>query len=417
MAATEFEAFDDFLNHSGPKMRGGSRLKSWHDASKLDAWLHTKRLPVGVWRHSFPQVIIQEDKDTRKITKLIYSLPIVCHEDESVLKEMYERTPSGERKVPPVRCPVCKLIEYVRSQVAAGTMSWIDELFRFEGASDPKHNTIIRAGGLYGAFGSRKLTDDEKKEMKSVGIYPQTAWKFNCMPKLSYVFPIVDNNNIAGGVQITTEPDLLKKKVVATIIKEKESNGAEEGDPTINPYCIRFVYREEAEDLKDKYDALRINKIQLTEEVKRLITSDAPDLSQYLDPFNAATMRSRMEKHLTDGVELPFDTLFSGVQAKDEDEEDEDASESKEEEKEEKPAPKKTTVKKAAAAKAANENGAKPEGPKKAGRRPVAPPEDMGDPCDACKAPMKKGQLECGKCGAKYADDDGTDTGDDVPFG
>lgn len=400
--ATEFDDFDQFRNHKGGGSGGGGRrLKGWKEKGKLDAWLHTKRLPVGVWRHSFPQLIVKEDRDTRVVTNLIFPVSLVCHEDESVLKEQYSRTPDDEREVPPVTCPMCKMIEHVRGMVERGDLKWTDPLFEFKGAVDSRQNTVIRAGGLFNAFGSKKLSDAQKSDMKKHGVYGSEAWKQNAMAKLSYVFPIVDNNDISAGVQVTTESALLKEKVVSVINKEMESDGTEDGNPVIRPYCIRFVYREDATDFKEKYDALPLRKVSLTEEIGRLIRAEPPDLAMFTDPFNASTLRSNVERHAL--VDLPWDDFFGDVQP----EESEPPPESdhdllpKNRESEQRPAAK---------------TEAKPKAEPKTGSRkrtPAPPKDEMGDPCDDCGAPMGKRDSVCKKCGAKYEVDASTS---EIPF-
>lgn len=439
---TEFDSFDDFMGHRGANVGGGRRLKGWKEKGKLDAWLHTKRLPVGVWRHSFPKIIITEDKESHDPVTLIFPVSLVCHEDESVLREMYKRTPDDEREVPPEKCAFCKLIEHVRKKVRDDEMRWTDPVFEFKGATNPKQNIILHAGGLYNAFGNRKMSPEDKKDLKKHGIYLTEAWKENAMPKLSYVFPIVDNDNVAGGVQITVESDLLKQKVVGIIAKERESEGVEDGDPTKNPYCIRLVYRENEEDFKEKYDALRMRKIGITDEIKRLVTGTPPDLTDFITPFNPATLRSLMEKHaVVDWSDEEWDEVFDGVEAKEEvDADDEDASDdeksppkkkssastskkkpaeddenaSDDDDEDEEKAPKRTGSKnkdkKADAEDAPRKRRQrveeKEESPKKESKKEKE--EEWDDPCDQCKAPMKKGATECTKCGAKYADDTGT---------
>jgi len=383
--ATEFDDFDAFRNHKGGGGGGGGkRLKGWKEKGKLDAWLHTQRLPVGVWRHSFPQLIVKEDRDTRDVIKLIFPTSLVCHESEAVLKEQYSRTPDGEREVRPESCALCKMIEHVRGMVERNEIRWTDPIFEFKGATDPRQNITLRAGGIYNAFGSKKLSEADKADMKKHGIFGSEAWKQNAMPKLSYVFPLVDNNDVASGVQVTTESALLKDKVVSVINKEMESDGAEDGNPTIRPYCIRFVYRADATDFKEKYDALPLRKVQLSAEIERLIRAEPPDLSMFTSPFNASTVRSNLERHAL--IELPWDDFFGDVQADADERSDADERPSERE---------------MAKPKVESEP---PKAEAKAGRKktPPAPKDEMGDPCDDCGAPMGKRDSVCKKCGAKY---------------
>jgi hypothetical protein len=334
-------------------------------------------------------VIVKEDRDTRDVTRLIFPISMVCHEDETVLKEQYSRTPDDAREYPPERCPLCKMIEHVRELVLRGELRWTDPIFEFKGATDARQNLTLRAGGIYNAFGSRKLTDAEKSDMKKHGIFGSEAWKQNAMAKLSYVFPLVDNNDVAAGVQVTTESALLKDRVVSVINKEMESDGSEDGNPTIRPYCIRFVYREDAKDFKEKYDALPLRKVALTAEIERLIRAEPPDLSMFTDPFNAGSLRASLEKHAL--VELPWDDFFANVKVESP-EADPEFIDQEPEPDSEKP---RARIK-------AEPPAAESSKPARSRVKADPPKEEMGDPCDDCGAPMGKRDSVCKKCGAKY---------------
>lgn len=441
--STEFNSFDEWAGHRGSDRRQSNYLSGWKKKGHLNAWLHTKRLPVGVWRHNFP-IKITKENDDGETEVMIFGRSFVCHENEVTLKKQYDRDNDGNRTHPPTKCAFCKLVEWIYQEVCEGRIDWTDKVFEVKGADKREQDTVIHAGGIYNGFRSNNLSKEEKSDLKKHGIYPSKAWRESGMAKLAYVFPVVDNDNVAGGVQVIVESELLKKKVIMAINQEREMHGAEEGDPTKNPYVIRFVHREGDDvDLNDRYGAAVNSKIKLTDEIERLINSEPPDLSEFTTPFKPSILLGLMKSAAK--IDFPWKEIFGDVEAEeeeygddDDDDDDEDASDEPESEKpkkkssskskkdddededdeddeepeSEKPAPKKTSSKKA------DKSDAKPE--KKGGRKSVAEKKkekkvEYDDPCEKCGAKMLKGALECTECGEKYeATDD--DEGDEVPF-
>lgn len=310
-----------------------------------------------------------------------------CYEDEAVLKKQFKYKPDGTREVPPKKCPLCKMLVHLEGMVLDDKIKWTSPIFRFEGATEAKDNSILHAGGLYGSFGG-KLSDKEKLSLKEAGVRIDLAWQENAMAKLSYAFIGVDNNDAEAGMQILIEPELLGKKVQKLINDKIESDGEELGNPTITPYMIKMVYVDkENTPISDKYDAKAIMKVKITPEIESLIRGEKVDLRGTTAPFNAASVRAIMEQYAV--VDLPWDEFFADVS--DEDSGDEFPPKEKGEDKkaDDKPADKPAP--------------AKSEG-KKGGRRKAAEEKPAANliPCDKCKHPMGEDERVCPKCGTKY---------------
>lgn len=422
-------SLDAFLKHK-PNMGGSKFLKGWTEKGKLYAWLHTLQLPIGLWRHQMPMLVIKEDKQTRKIERHVWSQSWNCHEDEDVLKQLNARWPTSAGKTPsdkspePTRCPFCRFIDWIYDEVRAGRLSWVDPVLRVEGADNPKENVIVHAGGFYNGFAdyNGRLTDEQKDEMKKAGIYVSEAWKENGKAKLSYVFTIVDNDNIQDGVQVTTETQGLGDKVKGVINDRLESAGVEKGNPQTNPYCIEFTYDEKGK-FDEKYHARYIEKIGMTPEIERLIRSDPPDLSNAVAPFNMQTFRAQLERCLV--VKAPLDRIFK-VEAPDNEggggefphgaNANERPSVPEVSTREEPPPPPPSEPK--TDEKKTTSGGRKPRVPPKAeAKTNEIPPEEMGDPCDQCASPMRKTDTKCAACGMEYVvdPDDASSTPAETP--
>lgn len=316
--AKTFNTVDQFLTHQpGIERRGGKYMRSWKKngnypgGGAIAVWHSTVQLPVSVWMHQFPRLVVNEDKQTRAVTKNYYMSDFVCWEDEETLRRMYQRDASGLREFPPQRCPICLLLEMLYQAIADKDISSFDEVFRFEGATDPTKNIVLHAGGMLNLWRPEKMTDPDKQEMAARGLYFSSAWKENCQAKNNYVFTLVQQDDQGAGLQIDTEPGILGDKVRSMINDDIASRG-QVGNPFTHPYCIEFVYDNTKTDFKEKYRARRIERHLLTESLKQLIYGEAPNLSHVTGAFNGQSMRAVMEKHRM--LDVPWDDLFAAPQ-------------------------------------------------------------------------------------------------------
>jgi hypothetical protein len=306
--AHEVNSVDEFLRHRATE-RSAGYLKSWKDKNppEINTWMTMKRLPIILWQHPFAKAFVRENKDTRKSERLVYGGQWNCREDEAVLKRQYHRKDDGTRKVPPIKCPMCRMIELVRDLVEEGHMHWLQPIFRFV-ADKEKESRVVHAGGLFGMFRNDDMTDDEVKEAKAAGIRFDEAWMENSYAKCNYVFCVVDNDNVQEGVQIATVPALLGDKVKEVISDRSKSLGSEAGNPWLNPYCIQWEYLKHEAEFNKKYKARVMELMKLTPAIRELITGDPPDLSNAIDPFNLQTMRAYLEQHCL--VKLDWGHIF-----------------------------------------------------------------------------------------------------------
>lgn len=387
MASHEFDSIDDFLKH---RSREGSKfLRGWKEKGWIEVWLHTKQLPIALWQHRFPRMQVSEKDGASTVT--FFGQSLNCLEDENVLKQQNKYNPDGSRAVPPTKCPVCKLLVTLENMVLDGKLGWTDPVFRFEGATDPKHNIVLHAGGIYGSFGG-KLNEAEQAKLRAAGISQQEdGWKESAVAKLNYAFVVVDDAAPQEGVQVMIETGLLGDKVkdvingrIAALVRMHGKDGAEKmGNPLKTPYIFKLTHNKtRGIPFNQKYGALYI-EAPLRPEIEELIKGPKPDLTQVLAPLNPAVLRGVMEKYAV--VDLPWDEIFG---------KDVVASDGQQ------PA-------EAAQADADIEFPPK-EAPKPApagGRRVAAPPPAPTVatlPCEKCGHPMLETEDLCKKCGQRY---------------
>jgi hypothetical protein len=365
---------DEALAREG-KRGGGAFLKDWKDDGEIVVWLHTKSDIWSRFTHPFPYIDVKEDKETRKVKRVLRSMRFGCLEADSVNeKRRFKDDVTGLREYPPVVCPLCLLIERLRA------------------ATDlPNETLVVNLPDARNYEGDP--TPVEYKKDNVIGEAPRTgkSWMKSIDLRQTYLFAVVADETPTDGVRVADEAYGLGSSMFKMIKQQKESEGEEAGDPRRSPFAIKWVYNEKAAP-SDKYTCFRFNKVKLTPEVNALIRGDLPDLGQYCEPGNVIALRAYVEEALTAEARkvVDIDALFA------------------EAEKTQKARGEPTEQRRRPEA-AGNGSSAKPAaaaGPLVAGRRrkvedpKPAPVQTI--PCDECQTPMRPDQTECTKCHAKY---------------
>lgn len=396
-------SFEDFLNHDS---RGaeGTFLKNWKDAGSVVVWLHTRSKIHPRHVHQFPYVDKVEDRETQAVKRVLRSLRFGCWESEQVLAKRYKRDDvTGERELPPDVCPGCLLLEalVVDKKLPGDAVVFSAEARDRDG--NPVKVALVK-GYLTGAF---------KKTSQS--------WKQDIGVRDTWLCTVVQDGHPEYGPKVSEIPTSLAESIRREIKKQMDSLGVDDGNPLKNPYALKWRYNKEAKSPRDYYEAYRFAQAKLTEEVRlQIVVTDPPDISQYARRGNPFTLRSVVEETLTPEARrvLDLDAIFAKSEAvARESEEGGDAEPRRPREE--------PRERQAEAPTPADQGGGRRR------KKAEPPPEPMGDPCDECGAPMRRGQLRCEKCGAEYEDDpapspqqspagqrvDNTDAvDDDLPF-
>jgi len=293
--ANEFD-IDGFVTHTQNATQG-KQLKGWKEKGSVSTFLHTKAPIVGVNYHQFPKVVTFKDKDSGEESLVVWSQDYVCTESEDVIRNQNRRDSAGKRIYPPVSCGFCKLLESVRERIAAGDLSWTDELFRFEG-DDPEKTVTLHAGGICDLF-KGDLTKEEIEELKKARIFRKEAWKQNARSKLHYIFRIVDADNVKDGVQIAKETGLLGDKIKIVISDKQKSLGVDEGNPKKHPYCIGWEFRPNEQEFSKKYHAYPIDRIKPSPAILDAIRGEAPSVDHLIKPYDPAEVFASLSSAAT----------------------------------------------------------------------------------------------------------------------
>jgi hypothetical protein len=218
----------DFLSHKTME-KGGAFLKDWKEKGSLECYLHMAHVPTVVWTHKWPTIVVLEDKVTRQATKRVFGKTYVCPEPEQVLKKQYHRSRDTEaREVPPTRCGMCRLLDWVYRQIVEGKLPLEKTLFRVAGDVE-KERSVIHAAGFVGMLKPEKLSDAAKERLRAAGVSFKEGFKENCMSKAGYVAVVVDAAKPSEGAQITTLSsslgDKLKDVIRDKMIEMKKAKG------------------------------------------------------------------------------------------------------------------------------------------------------------------------------------------------
>lgn len=307
----EMDSVEEFLSHKTSD-RGGGYLGNWKKDKRINVFLHCKVRPIAIWRHGLPSVVITEKNG--EATRHVWGRNYVCPEDEKVLTKQNKRDTDGSRLRPPQKCGICKMIEIVHEMVEEGTLKWTDPVFHFD-ADDPDEVTTLHAGGLYNAFVRRDLDKGELLELKRAGISPSEAWRENALAKMSYLFYVVDADDVEEGLRIAIETSLLGDRIKDVIADSMESAKTKDlGNPFINPFCIQWEYNDkEGLPFNEKYKARKLDRVELTPEIAEIINGERPDTSEVMRPFDQATMRAVLEQHCVI-KDFPWDQAFDGAE-------------------------------------------------------------------------------------------------------
>ncbi len=430
---------EEFLGYEANSSSGGGKfLTKWkkRQPAELRIWLHTRTPFVTLWQHNIPTMRTFEDRDTGETVRKIWGGNFNCLENEATVLQHQNKRTNGVRDIPPQICPVCKLLEWVRGEIAAKRINKAQPLFKFEvpllpgeDAADDRSDDqlrIISAGPFTDTC--KDPTPQEKIDFRRAGISLMDAWAENGRAKCNFVFRCVDHDNVDDGVQILKETSLVGEKVQQVIRDQMKRQGRVEGNPLLNPYAFQIEHKPKEKQFQNKYHVLDLSPktYPLTEEIRALIVdTDPPDITRMREHGNVRQLRAQLEQYAL--VPIPWDELFADSERQQANLGEDDAGTEGDDSfdyganTEGTAAPEPTAPPKQQVSVPVTVAAPKPADPAPAAPPPTAaaagtrrrkaepakppepPPEPMGDPCDDCKAPMKASDTKCGKCGAEYA--------------
>jgi hypothetical protein len=365
---------DDFLNH-GEKSRGAD-FADWRDKGKLTFWIHPKSSIWAVWFHRWYR---PDSADGNPLTEF-KSMRMNCIEHPSINRKQNYRYDNDEREVPPVICPHCLLIEWMRSEIAHGRLDWTKPVFRFGDGDDA---ITLHAGGLTGLFSKKDMTDSELRSLSRAKIRRDEAWKENTRSGENYIFTIIDHDDPASGAKIAMEKPTLGNQVKRCINDrrldfERAKKDPDLGNPLLHPYAFEWGY-DDKQAFDKKYSTRVLTQLEIDDDIQAAMDAEPPSIDRLVSEPDWSAYRASLEKYAL--IDMPIADFFKPLEARDGKPIDATADEADSEDEDEDDLP---------------ENwGGK--------AKTAAPDEDdhMVE-CDVCKKPMHEDLMVCPHCSAEY---------------
>lgn len=327
MAARGIRRFGSTKEFAGKRRDGGgggaARLTNWKDKGFIDVWMHTRMLPIDVFRHSIPMPIVFKDKITKEDVRRIWNKDLVCHETPLVLEKQYfhKKDDPLVRQNAPERCGICKLVEWcwlqcnlyeqTRDEKDPKKREGIElttKMFYFENEDKPEDERTIHIGGVCNLLGKKdKHTDAQKASVKKAKIRLDEVFKENFYAKLANLVAVVEDAAPENGVIVTAIGSGLGGSIRKMMDRMLENNR----DIQKKPYCMRWKYDSKAL-IADQYTSTELIEKKPDGRILAMIRGPEPEIPEYFtEPFNQQVVKAVLEKACTlPAGTVPWDELF-----------------------------------------------------------------------------------------------------------
>lgn len=270
--ARERMSFSDYMTKDLSGLTAG-RFKSLKEKGSIVTFLHTVSGITPRLHHLIPYVA-EGDKGGKLVVRYF---PFVCHED-------YEAYVNG---VTPTHCPLDRFIDWLAQQTDIDD----NEIVWEASIGDSRKDRIATKADLLG-------TSDN--------------WQGNLLkPRQQVIYAGVDVEYLEGGLLVGVESRMIGDAIKAVVKQQIDSEGEENGDPSLNPYAFKLKYNDKAAKPADFYEAYPFKRAKLTPEISELLAQAPVDISKYLLPGNIDKIREIMDAHIK--IEIDLDQFFNDV--------------------------------------------------------------------------------------------------------
>src|SRR5258706_8470391 len=114
---------------------------------------------------------------------------------------------------------MCLLVEAVRKLVDDGKALDTDVAFGVSGWDDPEEDRLFHAGGFASVW-PRDMEKEDVARLKKAGIFASKAWSESAVAKLKYALAGANHDDLAAGITVSMENQLIGDKVKKVIRDE-----------------------------------------------------------------------------------------------------------------------------------------------------------------------------------------------------
>lgn len=331
MTITRPMSMDEFADHEGTAKRERAEFLSWRDEGedgdgKIQVWIVDQ--PWVQWRHSFYRVARYENRDGEQVERIAPFYWNSMEEDSGEVPDktlklirrqgyyLDSRRDEDDRVVADVD-PFLKMLEWIRGQILAEKIDWLDPVFEFDAADSDA--VKIRAGALLGVYPAKldDLEDERERErFKKLKINLRESYKESSRVRLQYGFVVVKNDAPEDGVRIA-----LESETIGTLVKRiyKDRKVAFKGDSQkadlIRKVCLQWEY-DKRKSFSDMYHVVALTEEKTSDEVLAVFArydEDPPDLERLRGQSNVAELERAFRDHWVHAEQPPWDELFAAA--------------------------------------------------------------------------------------------------------
>jgi hypothetical protein len=285
-----------FLTHNQDTAR--KFLHDWQRTTgETVVWLYTQSNVAWVsWNHPFIEYGTfkddnGEEHDCLKYPRFVSPDPEIVHENQ-----YFNDSKTQRMQVPPMKDPFLLLREWLKHH-----------------CDYPLETVIFRWENPRPKPGDMPIVEWTRGHLSRLVKRGKSTYNHSLDTKLNYHFVVVDNERPVDGLQMVRVTKLLGSCMQKEIKQQIDSRG-DFGNPLIHPYAFKWKYNEGSKSPMDSYSAYRFDGVELTDEIKEIITSEilpkSCDPSPDCRPRSGDKMRIRAAMEAAAQVDLPWDLFF-----------------------------------------------------------------------------------------------------------
>ncbi len=413
MSVNRKMSMDEFADHEASGRGGKTEFLSWKDEGddgdgEVNLWLVDD--PLVLWRNEWHRIARYEDKDKKQVEK-VYRMTWNCMEESEALLRAIKKQAywlDGDREEESRHLaevdPFLKMLEWLRGEVMADRIDWLDEVFKWE--SRDGDDVSLTPAQILGIIPKPEDEDEvlEEKDLqriKKLKLKLADARKAKNTLQCKYGFLVANHDKPERGVLMAVEAETIGNKI-KQIYKHRKTRfkGDSEKAAIVRRLCLQWQFHAK-KSFSDMYEVVTLDDEKASPEIEALFAKydeEPTDVSRIAGQGNVAELEANFKETWCGPVDPPWKEFFEKAYAavkgtgKDKLPEDRGGDTSFNHGANEKSSKKSADVlDRAQAASSATKVG-------------EAQPDEPTVDCEACGKPMPETAMVCPHCKAGYAE-------------